>query len=127
MTDILNQEIAELRAEREALKLQLQEAKEAKDTLKTEMNQIIDDLERRLPLCLVCATDVPDRMNLVAPLEMNGISCKSPSLILFFTSTWCAKQFKPKLFSSISFFANSTISCPFLRQCLNVGHEKWMS
>ena len=40
MTDILNQEIAELRAETEALKLQLQEAKEAKDTLKTEMNQI---------------------------------------------------------------------------------------
>ena len=60
MTDILNQEIAELRAETEALKLQLQEAKESKDTLKTELNQIIDDLERRLPLCLVCATDVPD-------------------------------------------------------------------
>ena len=100
MTDILNQEIAELRAEREALKLQLQEAKEAKDTLKTEMNQIIDDLERRLPLCLVCATDVPDRMNLVAPLEMNGISCKSP---VFHFHLVC-KAIQAKLFSSISFF-----------------------
>ena len=60
----MNQEIEELRAEKEALKLQLQEAKEAKDRrrLKAEMNTVIDDLERRLPLCVVCATNVPDRI-----------------------------------------------------------------
>ena len=62
--DTMNQEIEELRAEKEALKLQLQEAKEAKDRrrLKAEMNTVIDDLERRLPLCVVCATNVPDRI-----------------------------------------------------------------
>ena len=60
----MNKEIEELRAEKEALKLQLQEAKEAKDRrrLKAEMNTVIDDLERRLPLCVVCATNVPDRI-----------------------------------------------------------------
>ena len=62
MTDILNQEIAELHAKTEDLKLQLEEAKESKETLRTELNQIIDDLERRLPLCLICATSVPNRI-----------------------------------------------------------------
>ena len=58
----MNQEIEELRAEKEALNLQLQEAKEAKDRLSTEMNPVIDDLEKSLALCLVRATNVPDRI-----------------------------------------------------------------